>query len=128
MSTHISECIEATTTMNKDDFDTVLANIKTAASLPKWKRYGWKDTVLEAKTFNDVMKEFNIGLVDMGNGNYRSVFNHVYVSDFFKDLLNIVTPYMTDGEIIVDDSYTITTITFNNNHMTMKHDDYNVDK
>ena len=80
--------------------------------MESWKSYGWRDYVLNAETLEDVAKEFNIKLVDEGEGNYRPYINDVYVSNFFKYLINIVAPYMTDGEIQVDDEYDTVTIEF----------------
>lgn len=127
MGRYFNECTESTTSMNKKDFDIVLSKIKTAASSPKWKQYGWRDNVLKSESFYDVMKEFDIELSDDGEGNFRPIFNHVYVSDFFKDLFNIITPYMSDGFIIVDDGYTIATIKFKNHQAEIKRHDYNTD-
>ena len=114
MSTYINELTEATTTINKSDFNEVLAKIKYAASADKWTQYGWRNDVLQAKTLIDVMNIFNIELSGDENGNYRPIINNVYLSSFFDDLVHIIAPYMTDGKIIVDDGYFTTIVTFNN--------------
>lgn len=125
MGRYFNEYTESTTSINKNNFDIVLSKIKTAASSPKWKQYGWRNDILRAESFYDVMKEFGIELSDDGGDNFKPIFRHVYVSDFFKDLLNIVTPYMSDGHIIVDDGYTIMTITFKKHQANIKNHDYN---
>ena len=48
---------------------------------------------------------FDIGLCNDSDGNYRPVFAGTYASDFFKYLLEIVTPYMSTGKIVIDDRY-----------------------
>ena len=112
MGRYVYELKEATTTINKGNFNEVLTKIKEEVGTSRWSCYGWKQHVLEAETLEDVAKIFNIQLVDEGDGNYRPVINDVYVSDFFKYLINIVAPYMTDGEIQVDDGYDTVTIEF----------------
>ena len=113
MGHYAYELKEATTTINKENFNEVLSKIKEEVGTDKWKSYGWRQSVLNAETLEDVAKEFNIKLVDEGEDNYRPYINDVYVSDFFKYLINIVAPYMTDGEIQVDDEYDEVTIIFN---------------
>ena len=112
MGHYAYELKEATTTINKKNFDEVLTKIKEEVETDRWKSYGWRQSVLEAETLEDVVKEFNIKLVDEGEGNYRPYINDVYVSNFFKYLISIVAPYTTDGEIQVDDEYDGVTIKF----------------
>lgn len=112
MGHYAYELKEATTTINKENFNEVLSKIKEEVGTDRWSCYGWRQDVLEAETLEDVAKVFNIQLVDEGDDNYRPYINDVYVSNFFKYLINIVAPYMTDGEIQVDDEYDTVTIKF----------------
>ena len=112
MGTYAYELKEATTFIKKENFDEVLEKIKAEVETPRWSGYGWRQYVLNAETLEDVAKEFNIQLIDEGDENYRPYINDVYVSNFFKDLIHIVAPYMTDGEIQVDDEYDTVTIAF----------------
>ena len=105
MSHYIYDLEDATATINRKDFNTVLAAIKQEVKKPKWNRYGWKDDVLKAETLGKVAWIFDIGLCDASDGNYRPVFDGTYASDFFKYLLEIVTPYMSTGKIVIDDEY-----------------------
>lgn len=120
MGHYAYELEESTTLINKADFDTVLSKIKKEVNKDKWKGYGWRDSVLNAKTLEDVItKEFGIQLVDEDEGYYRPVINNVYVSNFFSYLIEIVAPFMTDGEIRVDDEYGIKTIEFEDAKVTV---------
>lgn len=112
MGHYAYELHKATTTMNKENFDEVLVKIKEEVSKDKWKGYGWRDAVLNAETFEEALEEFGILLEYEGNGNYRPVINDVYVSNFFGSLTHIVAPYMTDGEIQVEDDYGVVDIIF----------------
>ena len=103
MSHYIYDLEDATTTINRKDFNTVLAAIKQEATQPKWTRHGWKDDVLKAEILEKVAWIFDIGLCNVSDGNYRPVFDGTYASDFFKYLLEIVTPYMSNGKIIIAD-------------------------
>ena len=112
MGYYAYELHKATTTMNKESFDEVLTKIKEEVGKDKWKGYGWRDSVLNAETFEEALEEFGILLEDEGNGNYRPVINDVYVSNFFESLAYIVAPYMTCGEIEVEHDYGAVTIVF----------------
>ena len=114
MGNYAYELKETTTTINKANFDEILAKIKEEVMLHLWWNYGWRENVLKAETLEDVTKEFGIELIDEGNGNYRPYINGIYVSNFFKYLVDIVAPYMTDGEIQVDDEYSKVTVIFEN--------------
>lgn len=114
MSHYAYEVKEATTTINKKDFENVLSKIKKEVATDKWVHYGWRNNMLNAETLEDVASEFNIQLADEGNGNYRPVINNVYVSNFFPKLIEIVAPFMTDGELVIDNEYNIVTIAFKN--------------
>lgn len=105
MSHYIYDLEDATTTINRKDFNTVLAAIKQEVKKPKWNSYGWKDDVLKAETLEEVAWIFDIGLCNVSDGNYRPVFAGTYASDFFKYLLEIVTPYMSTGKIVIADEY-----------------------
>lgn len=112
MGHYAYEVQEATTLINKDCFNEVLSKIKEVVSKDKWRGYGWRSDVLNAQTLEDVAREFNIQLTEEGDGYYRPVIDSVYVSIFFDELIHIVTPYMTDGEIKVDNEYGIVTFVF----------------
>ena len=114
MGHYAYELTEATTFINKKHFDKVLTKIKNEVKQDRWRGYGWRDAVLNTETLEDFAKEFNIQLIDEGNDNYRPYINDVYVSDFFRPLIHIIAPYMTDGEIKVDDEYDTVTIEFDN--------------
>lgn len=114
MGHYAYEIEKITTFINKEDFNKVLDRIKEEVNKDKWKGYGWRDSVLNAKTLEDVAKEFGIQLTDEGGGYYRPVINGVYVSNFFTYLIDIVAPFMTYGEIKVDNEYGIVTIVFEN--------------
>lgn len=114
MGHYAYELKEATTFINKENFNEVLEKIKEEVRTDKWSGYGWRDAVLNAETFEDVTREFGIELIDEGDGNYRPFVNGIYVSNFFKYLIDIVAPYMTDGEIQVDDEYSKVTVIFEN--------------
>lgn len=114
MGHYAYELKEATTFINKENFNEVLTKIKEEVGTDKWSGYGWRDAVLNAEIFEDVTKEFGIELIDEGNGDYRPFINNIYVSNFFKYLIHIVAPYMSDGEIQVDDEYGVVTIIFEN--------------
>ena len=105
MSHYIYDLEDATTTINRKDFNTVLAAIKQEVKKPKWNSYEWKDDVLKAETLEEVAWIFDIGLCNVSDGNYRPVFAGTYASDFFKYLLEIVTPYMSIGKIVIADGY-----------------------
>lgn len=105
MSHYIYDLEDSTTTINRKDFNTVLAAIKQEVEKPKWNCYGWKDDVLKAETLEEVAWIFDIGLCNVSDGNYRPVFAGTYASDFFKYLLEIVTPYMSIGKIVIADGY-----------------------
>lgn len=112
MSHYIYDLEDATTTINRKDFNTVLATIKQEVKKPKWNCYGWKDDVLKAEALENVAWIFDIGLCDVSDRNYRPVFDGTYASDFFKYLLEIVTPYMSTGKIVIDDGYVKKSIDF----------------
>ena len=112
MGTYAYELKEATTFINKENFEQVLFEIKLEVETSQWAGYGWRDHVLDAKTLEDVAKIFGIQLIDEGDGNYRPVINDVYVSQFFDYLIDIVAPYMSDGEIQVNDGYDVVIIEF----------------
>lgn len=114
MGNYAYELKEATTLINKKDFSKVLEDIKNEVRKKEWKCYGWRDDVLNAETLEDIARIFNIKLTYEGNGFYRPVVNNVYVSYFFKDLIKIVAPYMTDGKIMINDEYDDIVITFCN--------------
>jgi len=112
MSHYAYELKEATTFVNEKDFDKILVKIKEEVSAVKWQGYGWRNEVLNASRLEDVVGEFNILLMHEGNGYFRPIINDVYVSNFFSYLIDIVAPYMTDGEIVVNDEYDDVTIAF----------------
>jgi hypothetical protein len=114
MGHYAYELKEATTFINEENFDEVLVKIIEEVATDKWKGYGWRDSVLNAVSFEDVAREFGIELIDERDGNYRPFINGVYVSSFFKYLIHIVAPYMSDGEMQVDDEYGVTIIVFEN--------------
>ena len=97
MGAYADELKEATTFINKKDFDEALMKIKEAVNTDRWSGYGWKHHVLNAKTLEDVATTFGIQLIDEGDDNYRPVIQNVYVSQFFDYLINIIAPYMTNG-------------------------------
>lgn len=112
MSFYAYELKEATTYINKKVFSIVLEKIKQEVRKNKWKCYGWRKTVLDADTLEDVAKEFDIQLANEGDGYYRPVIDGTYISDFFDCLIEIVAPYMTEGEIVVNAEYDIVKIKF----------------
>ena len=121
MGDYAYEVQEATAFLDMDQF--ILCNgikqVQDVVRTEKWCGYGWRDELLEAKNAYDVAKVFGIQLIDEGVGFYRPVINDVYVSSFFKELINIVAPYMTDGIIKVDDEYNIVTIQFEDGKATV---------
>ena len=114
MGHYAYEVQEATTLINKECFNEVLNKIKEAVSQDRWRGYGWRNDVLNAQTLERVAREFGIQLTDEGDGYYRPIINAVYVSMFFDELIHTVAPYMTDGEIKVDNEYGIVTFEFEN--------------
>ena len=114
MGHYAYELKEATSFINKKDFNTVLEKIKEEVKTPKWSCYGWRNSVLKAETLEDFAKEFNIQLVEEENDNYRPEINDVYVSNFFRYLIEIIAPYMTNGEININDEYDDVLIVFEN--------------
>ena len=115
MGNYAYETDYATTTINKRNFDKVLAKIKEEAATEQWKGFGWRDSVLKAETFEDVAEKiFGIELVDEGGGDYRPYIDGTYVSSFLKNLIDIVAPYMSNGEILIEDDYGEVNIIFEN--------------
>ena len=50
MGHYAYEIEKITTFINKEDFNKVLDRIKEEVNKDKWKGYGWRDSVLNAKT------------------------------------------------------------------------------
>ena len=103
MSSYINEIKEATTFIHKDNFKTILHKIKIEAAKSKWACYGWRNDILKSKNLRTALSIFGIKLADEDNGYYRPVIQNTYVSDVFEALTAIATPYMTEGEMVVDD-------------------------
>ena len=117
MSTYVNELKKATTLVHEDDFKTILRKIKTEAAKSKWTCYGWRNDALKSKNLRTALSVFGIKLADEGNGYYRPVIKDTYVSDAFEALITIAAPYMTEGEIVVDDGmYKITVQITRNKH------------
>ena len=117
MSSYINEIKEATTFIHKDNFKTILHKIKIETAKSKWACYGWRNDILKSKTLRTALSIFGIKLADEGNGYYRPVIKDTYVSDAFEALITITAPYMTEGEIVVDDGmYKITVQITRNKH------------
>ena len=112
MSHYANELQKVTAFIHEENFDKVLNDIKNTVATKRWLGFGWRENVLNARTLEDFTNEFAIKLVDEGNGYFRPVIKNVYVSTFFEDLIYIIAPYMTNGEIVVDDEYNNVTITF----------------
>ena len=121
MSHYAYEVQEATSFLDKENFELLggVEEIKNVVRTEKWCGYGWRNSVLEATTADDIARIFSVQLVDEGAGFYRPVIEDAYVSNFFKELINIVAPYMTDGEIKVDEEYNIVTIKYEDGKVNM---------
>ena len=117
MSTYVNELKKATTLVHEDNFKTILRKIKTEAAKSKWACYGWRNDILKSKNLRTALSIFGVKLADEGNGYYRPVIKDTYVSDAFETLITIAAPYMTEGEIVVDDGmYKITVQITRNKH------------
>ena len=120
MSHYAYELNESTTYIKKIKYDEILTKIKKEVEKPEWNCFGWRNSVLNAETFEDVMYEFNIQLIDVNDDLARPVIEDVYVSAFFGTLLEIVAPFMTDGTMTIDDEYDQFEIIFKNGKMKKK--------
>lgn len=120
MGSYAYELQKSTSFINRKHFDDVLENIKKEVKKDNWDGFGWRNDVLSAETLEDVAKTFNIKLVDEDEGYYRPVIYEVYISHFFRKLLHIVAPYMTDGKIVVRAEYKRVIITFANKDVSIE--------
>ena len=81
MGNYAYELKEATTFINKEDFNKVLEDIKREVRKEEWRCYGWRNNVLNAKTLEDVIvNEFRIKLFDEGDGYYKPIINGINIS------------------------------------------------
>lgn len=121
MSHYAYEVQEATAYLDGDLASNLnlVEKIKNVARTEKWCGYGWRDRLLEAKSIFEIARIFGIQLVDEGMELYRPVIDGAYVSNFFKELIDLVAPFMTDGEINVDDEYNIVTIQFEDGNVSV---------
>ena len=105
MSNYIFELEPATCAVKKNEIEAFAKAIKEAVSDSRWDHYGWKPNIMKAKDLYDIAKEFDIELIDEGDGTLRPYFNSTYQSGFFEDLTKIAAPFMTDGEIFINNEY-----------------------
>lgn len=120
MSHYATEIKPATCYIHKEDFNEILYRIKKAAEAKCWNCYGWQKAVLNANTLEDVAKEFDIQLLHEYGNYYRPYIFDVYVSDFFKTLIEIMSYFMTNGKIMVNDEYSDVTIKYKNGSVKIK--------
>lgn len=88
---------------------------------------GWRADVLNAETLADVAREFNITLYhtdSLGDGvQVLPIVNETYRTDFFKQLLPLIAPYMSDGSIeLLDSDYGLYVVEFKGGAVTVSHD------
>lgn len=120
MSHYANELKEATCYINSNDFEEARIAIQECVRRGDWQCYGWYNVVLKAKTFEDLLGEFDIKLEPVYGNYYRPVICDVYVSMFFPTLISIMEDYMTKGKIVVDDEYNIVTIKFKDGNYDIK--------
>ena len=110
MSHYATDIKKATCYMHIDDMEEVLGEIWE--TVKTWNHYGWQSNVLEALTLPEALREFDIGIEHVYGNYYRPIFDETYCSAFFRELADIVAPYMTNGQIVVDNEYGIMTVGF----------------
>lgn len=126
MSRYVSAINQTTAIVHEDDFANILADIKERALSEKYIGYAWRDELLDKVHLIDAMKVFGIELVNVGmfiSGFFSPVINDVYVSAFFKDMIQAFAPYAMGGIIVADSCGNCTTIDFK--HGEVKTDSFN---
>ena len=126
MSRYVSAINQTTAIVHEDDFSSILSDIKERASSDKYISYGWRNELLETNHLIDAMKVFGIKLVHVGlfsSGFCCPIINDVYVSVFFKDMIQAFAPYAMGGIVVADSYGDCTTIDFK--HGEVKTDSFN---
>lgn len=91
-------------TFNSEFADEMLAAIKKEANNKSWDNYGWANEIRNAESLEDVLKEFEIDVEDIGNGWVSCTVNDAYNSAFLGVMLECTAEYLEDSEIEISNS------------------------
>lgn len=91
-------------TFNSEFADEMLAAIKKEANNKSWDNYGWVNEIRNAESLEDVLKEFEIDVKDIGNGWVSCTVNDAYNSSFLKTMLECTAEYLEDSEMQISNS------------------------
>lgn len=117
MSSYLKSISTKSYFMEENKSEVLEAARAAAAAYAPGLSIGWRDEVMNAETLADVARVFNIELYHtdaLGDGcQVLPIFNEVYHSGYFAQLLPRVAPFMADGRLeLLDSDYGLYVVEF----------------